>query len=128
GTIDALDHSLGVFNDFSLYEMAPYVTITNHCSSPYPLVCSTEWLESLPEDLKPIILDGIHQMCEMQRAEERANEMEYLASFEAAGATIYELTAEESAAFKELCKPAYDLWAEKVGQDLIDAWLATCPE
>ena len=56
GTIDALDHSLGVFNDFSLYEMAPYVTVTNHSSSPYPLVCSTEWLESLPEDLKPIIL------------------------------------------------------------------------
>lgn len=128
GTIDALDHSLGVFNDFSLYEMAPYVTVTNHSSSPYPLVCSTEWLESLPEDLKPIILDGIKQMCEMQRAEERANELAYLDTFEAAGATVYTLTAEESAAFKELCKPAYDLWAEKVGQDKIDAWLATCPQ
>ena len=66
-------------------------------------------------------------MCEMQRAEERANEMQYLKDFEAAGATIYELTPAESAAFKELCKPAYDLWAGKVGQDLIDAWLATCP-
>lgn len=127
GTIDALDHSLGVFNDFTLYEIAPYVTITNHCSSPYPLVCSTAWLESLPEDLKPIILDGIRQMCEMQRAEERANEMQYLADFEAAGTEIYELTPAESAAFKELCQPAYDLWAKKVGQDLIDAWLATCP-
>lgn len=128
GTIDALDHSLGVFNDFSLYEMAPYVTVTNHSSSPYPLVCSTEWLEALPEDLKPIILDGISQMCEMQRAEERANEMGYLEAFEAAGATVYTLTPEESAAFKELCKPAYDLWAGKVGQDVIDAWLATCPK
>ena len=64
----------------------------------------------------------------MQRAEERANEMEYLADFEAAGATIYELTPEESAAFKELCAPVYAMWAEKVGQDTIDAWLATCPE
>ena len=48
GTIDALDHSLGVFNDFSLHKIAPYITLTNHASSPFPIVCSLDWINSLP--------------------------------------------------------------------------------
>ena len=44
GAIDALDHSLGVFNDFNLHEIAPYVTLTNHASSPFPVICSLDWL------------------------------------------------------------------------------------
>lgn len=127
GTVNALDHSLGVFNDFRIYEIAPYVTITNHCSSPYPLVCSTDWLNSLPDDIREIVIDGVHQMCQKQRDMERENELKYLKDFEAAGATVYELSDDEIAAFKESVKPVYDTWREKVGDEVIDAWLATVP-
>lgn len=127
-TVDALDHSIGVFNDFKIYEMAPYVTVTNHCSSPYPLVCSTEWLESLSDEDRELILDGVHQMCEMQRTTERENELQYLKDFEAAGATIYELTDAETEAFKEAVQPVYDMWRNKVGDEVMDAWLATVPK
>ena len=128
GTVDALDHSIGVFNDFKIYEMAPYVTVTNHCSSPYPLVCSTEWLDSLSDEDRELILDGVHQMCEMQREQERANELQYLKDFEAAGATIYELTDEETKVFQDACESVYDYWREKVGDEVMDAWLATVPQ
>ena len=127
GAVDALDHSIGVFNDFKIYEMAPYVTVTNHCSSPYPLVCSTEWLESLSDEDRELIIDGVHQMCEMQRAEERENELHYLEDFEAAGATVYTLTSEESKAFEESVQPVYDMWRERVGDEMMDKWLATRP-
>jgi tripartite ATP-independent transporter DctP family solute receptor len=128
GTIDALDHSLGVFNDFNLDQMAKYVTLTNHCSSPYPLVCSTDWLNSLPDDIRTIVIDGVHQMCEKQRTEERANELKYVEKFKTDGATVYELTADEVAAFREAVKPVYDMWAGKVGQETVNAWLATVPK
>lgn len=127
GTVNALDHSLGVFNDFNIHEIAPYITVTNHCSSPYPLICSEDWLNSLPDDLREIVIDGVHQMCEKQRAMERENELGYLEKFAAEGATIYELNDEEIAAFKEAVQPTYDLWREKVGNDVMDAWLATVP-
>lgn len=128
GTVDALDHSIGVFNDFKIYEMAPYVTVTNHCSSPYPLVCSTEWLDSLSDEDRELILDGVHQMCEMQRKTERENELQYLKDFEAAGATIYELTDDETAAFKKAVQPVYDMWRNKVGDEVMNAWIATVPK
>lgn len=128
GTVNALDHSIGVFNDFKIYEMAPYVTVMNHCSSPYPLICSTEWLDSLSDADKELILDGVHQMCAQQRETERDNELQYLKDFEAAGATVYELTDEETKVFQDACASVYDAWREKVGDEVMDAWLATVPK
>jgi len=128
GQIDALDHSLGVFNDFNLHEVAPYITLTNHCSSPFPIIVSKKWIEALPEADRAVLEEGVHQMAAQQRAEERAKEAEYIARFEAEGAEVYQLTDEEVAAFMEACQPVYDWMAERVGQDVIDRWLATIPQ
>ena len=128
GAIDGLDHSLGVFNDFNLHEIAPYITLTNHASSPFPVICSLEWLNSLSEEDQELVKEGVRLMCEQQREEERANEIEYIERFKAEGATVEELTDEEVAAFTEAVQPVYDLWREKVGDDVIDAWLATVPQ
>ncbi len=128
GAIDGLDHSLGVFNDFNLHEIAPYITLTNHASSPFPVICSLEWLNSLSQEDQELVKEGVRLMCEQQREEERANEIEYIERFKAEGATVEELTDEEVAAFTEAVQPVYDLWREKVGDDVIDAWLATVPQ
>lgn len=127
-TIDALDHSLGVFNDFSLHEIAPYITLTNHASSPFPIVCSLEWLNSMPEDLREIFKEGVRLAAEQQRAEERANEMKYIERFKKEGATVEELTPAEVEAFIESVQPVYSKWREKVGDKVMDAWLATVPK
>lgn len=128
GALESLDHSLGVFNDFNFDEMCKYLTLTNHASSPFPVVCSSEWFNSLPEDMQALVQEGVTLMCEEQRKEERANEVEYIKGFEANGVTVHELTPEEIAGFQEAVKPVYDLWATKVGQETIDKWLATVPK
>ena len=127
GQIDALDHSLGVFNDFSLHEMAPYITITNHASSPFPIITSLEWINSLDSELRSVFEEGVHEMAKRQREEERSNEAEYIERFESAGATVAELSDEEAAAFMEAVQPVYDIWREKAGDSAMDAWLATAP-
>ena len=117
-----------MFNDFNLHEIAPYITLTNHASSPFPVICSLEWLNSLSEEDQELVKEGVRLMCEQQREEERANEIEYIERFKEEGATVEELTDEEVAAFTEAVQPVYDLWREKVGDDVIDAWLATVPQ
>lgn len=128
GTVDALDHSLGVFNDFNLHEIAPYITITNHASSPFPVICSLEWINSMPQDLRAIFEEGVHKACEQQRNEERENELKYIERFKKEGATVEELTPEEVEAFKESVQPVYDMWRAKVGDEVMDAWLKTVPK
>lgn len=128
GQIDALDHSLGVFNDFNLHEVAPYVTITNHCSSPFPIVVSKTWIEALPEEDRAILEEGVHKMAASQRKEERANEAKYIQRFKNEGATVYELTEDETNALLEASQPVYNWMEKRVGKDVIDKWLATVPK
>lgn len=128
GQIDALDHSLGVFNDFNLHEIAPYVTLTNHASSPFPVVCSLKWIESLNPDDRAVLEEGVKRMCQQQRDEERAKEEGYLKRFADEGATVEELTPAEVAAFKTAVQPVYDMMRKKVSDEIVDKWLATVPQ
>ena len=128
GQIDALDHSLGVFNDFSLHKTAPYITLTNHASSPFPIITSLKWINSLKPELRKILEDGVHEMARQQRIEERAKETEYLERFRSEGATVEELTSEEIAVFIEAVQPVYDIWREIAGDKAVNEWLATVPD
>ena len=127
GQIDALDHSLGVFNDFDLHKIAPNITLTNHASSPFPIITSLEWIESLDPEMRNILEEGVHEMARQQRAEERAMEDEYLKRFESEGARIEELSSSQVAAFSEAVEPVYDTWRGIAGAEAVDAWLATAP-
>ncbi len=126
-TINALDHSLGVFNDFNLHEISPYVTLTNHASSPFPIITSLEWIESLDPADRTVLEEGVHEMARQQRDEERGKEAGYIERFRNEGATVEELTPEEVAAFTEAVQPVYDLWRQKIGDELMDKWLQTRP-
>ncbi len=127
GQIDALDHSLGVFNDFNLHEIAPYVTLTNHASSPFPIICSKEWIESLDPDLRKVLEDGVKEVAAQQRKEEFAKEQGYIERFIAEGAEVYELTPDELKAFQESVQSVYEYQKGIVGEEMINKWLATRP-
>ena len=125
GQINALDHSLGVFNDFNLHEIAPYITLTNHASSPFPIICSREWIESLDPADREVLEAGVKEMAKQQRAEEFAKEQGYIERFKNEGATVYALTTEELAAFEAAVQPVYDYQRAIVGDEMIDKWLNT---
>lgn len=128
GQINALDHSLGVFNDFNLHEIAPYVTLTNHASSPFPIICSRDWIESLNPEDRAVLEAGVKEVAAKQRAEEYEKEKGYIERFKNEGAEVYELTADELAAFEEAVKPVYDKQRELVGDEMLEKWLNTRPE
>ena len=128
GQINALDHSLGVFNDFNLHEIAPSVTLTNHASSPFPIICSKDWIEGLDPADRAVLEAGVKEVAKSQRAEEYAKEQGYIERFEAEGAQVYKLTDAEIKAFEEAVMPVYDYQREKVGDEMVDKWMATRPE
>lgn len=127
GQINALDHSLGVFNDFNLHEIAQYVTLTNHASSPFPIICSREWIEALDPADREVLEAGVKEVAKSQRAEEFAKEQGYIKRFIDEGAEVYELTADEIKAFEEAVQPVYDYQRGIVGDEMIEKWLNTRP-
>lgn len=127
GQIDALDHSLGVFNDFNLHETAPFITLTNHANSPFPIITSLDWINALDPRLRAVLEEGVREMARRQRDEERAKESGYLERFKSEGAVIEELTPDQTAVFIKAVQPVYDAWRKKTGDKIMDAWLATVP-
>ncbi len=127
GQINALDHSLGVFNDFNLHEIAPYVTLTNHASSPFPIICSKAWIEALDPKDREVLEAGVKHVAKQQRAEEYAKEQGYIERFKNEGAEVYSLTASEIEAFQNAVKPVYDYQRKIVGDEMVDKWLKTRP-
>ena len=125
GQIDALDHSLGVFNDFDLHKLAPHITLTNHASSPFPIITSLKWINALAPELRVIFENGVHEMARQQRDMERAKEIGYLERFKKEGATVTELTEYETTTYIKAVQPVYDIWRKKTGDKMVDAWLAT---
>lgn len=128
GQINALDHSLGVFNDFNLHEIAPYITLTNHASSPFPIICSREWIESLDPADREILEAGVKEIAKKQRADEYAKEQEYIERFKKEGAVVYQLTKDELAAFEAAVQPVYEYQRKIVGDEIMDKWLKTRPQ
>ena len=128
GQIDVLDHSLGVFNDFSLHKIAPYITMTNHASSPFPIITSLEWINSLDPELRKILEEGVHEMARQQREDERTKENKYIEHFKSEGATVEELTDDEVAVFIQAVQPVYDTWREIIGDATVNEWLNTVPK
>jgi len=54
--------------------------------------------------------------------------MKYLERFKDAGTKIEELTPEEVQAFIKAVQPVYSMWRAKVGDEVMNAWLATVPK
>ena len=71
---------------------------------------------------------NIHEMAKQQRADEYAKEQGYIERFKSEGATVYQLTPEEVAAFEEAVQPVYDYQRKIVGDEIMDKWLATRPQ
>jgi tripartite ATP-independent transporter DctP family solute receptor len=82
GVIEAADqHIMGIYGN-KLYEVAPYVTVTGHFQVLTGLVVGESWFQSLPDDLKAILLEESDKAGEYasrlteKRISEMSDEME----------------------------------------------------
>ncbi|MDD4593416.1 MAG: TRAP transporter substrate-binding protein, partial [Parabacteroides sp.] len=125
GTIDGLDHSLGIIVDNKFYESAKYLTVTHHTSSPNTVIISQATLDSLPDDIRETFLDGAKQMTEMQRELEYKYEQKCMQTLKDNGVEIGEISDEMREDMKEAVKPVYDFQKKDSGADIVDAFIAT---
>lgn len=115
GVADAVS-STAVTNMYTqnFYEVAPYITLSNHGYSPAPLICSKSLWDSLPEDIQQLIVecadearDYHYEVCDEQLSE-------YMDEMEAKGATFIEI---DQAEWEAAVEPVYEKY---VGADGID--------
>jgi tripartite ATP-independent transporter DctP family solute receptor len=115
GTVSGQENPIDTIHANKFYEVAPYVTLTNHVYSPIPLTISEKtWQKLSPAD-RDAITRAAKEAADWSRREVRAAEEAQLKDMESKGAKI---GRPNLAPFRESVQPAYVKAKEKYGADV----------
>lgn len=120
GTCDAVS-STTIPNMYSakFYEVAKYITKTEHVYSPAPLLMSQKLWDSLPSDIQQIVQEAADEARDYEREQVTTAMDDCQSKMEAAGCTFYDVDKTEwSAAVK-------DVYSKYVGDNGIDSNLVS---
>ncbi|MCI8400130.1 MAG: TRAP transporter substrate-binding protein DctP [Oscillibacter sp.] len=108
GTIDGMENPMATLYGQSYYEVAQYITMTQHIKMPAQQVCSEQFFQSLTPEQQQILKETGEEagVLESQKQDEMLEQ--YVADMEAEGVTIIELDDAERAKFKEAAATIYD--------------------
>ncbi len=125
GVVDGQENTWSNIYTKKFFEVQDGITETNHQVLDYLVVTSTEWWDGLD----PEIRDQLKKIMDEVAAERNALSTQINAKNRAkileAGGVIRELNAEQRQAWVDVMKPVWDQFKDDIGQNLIDAALAS---
>ena len=123
GVVDGQENPIGaVIIPQQIYEVQKYLTTWHYSYDPIFLGISEDKWDSYNSETQDALRDAAQEAMAYQREitrEDTASGVEFLRE---QGMEIYEPTAEELEAFRTATKPAFDKWANKVGDDIVSAF------
>jgi tripartite ATP-independent transporter DctP family solute receptor len=103
------------------YEVAPYITLTNHVYSPIPLTISEKTWQKFSEADREAVTKAAKEAADWSRKTIRANDDNQLKEMASKGAKISTPSMES---FRKAVQPVYGKAREKFGAADVDAFLA----
>lgn len=117
GVVDGQENAVDTAKSYRLSEVQKYITCWNGVYDAVAFVASPVFWDQVGDDAA-MIRECAEQAMAEQVESCRASEASILEEF-AQTMTVTHLTDEEIAAFKAAVDPVYDVWAEKIGLDLL---------
>lgn len=124
GTIDAQENPWGQIQGSKFYEVQTHIIKTEHSYDFSPILISKVFWEGLSAEDQALIQETVDEIIPIERT--YTDELQDMAEKEASdyGCTIVELTPEEKAEWMKLGRSIHSKFADKIGQERIDACLA----
>ena len=107
GVVHGAENNWPSYVNLAHYEVARYLTVSNHMAAPEMIIVNTRVWNSFSEEEKRIVREGAHEAARVQRAEWLKQEKELEEKARAAGNTITDLTPAEHQLFEEALLPLY---------------------
>jgi C4-dicarboxylate-binding protein DctP len=121
GVVDGQENTWSNIYTQKFFEVQDGITETNHQLLAYLLVTSTEWLNSLDDDVRTQFLSIVDAVTAEANASVAAKEAANRQNILDAGGEIRELTAEQRKAWVDVMKPVWAKFEGDIGADLIAA-------
>ncbi|PWV97157.1 C4-dicarboxylate-binding protein DctP [Hoeflea marina] len=125
GVVDGQENSWSNIYTQKFFEVQDGVTETNHQLLAYLLVTSTEWLNGLEPEFRDQFMKIVDEVTMEANASVAATETKNRQNIIDAGGKIVELTPEQRQAWVNAMKPVWSKFEADIGQDLIDAAVAS---
>ncbi|WP_108261469.1 TRAP transporter substrate-binding protein [Mangrovicoccus ximenensis] len=121
GVVDGQENTWSNIYGQKFFEVQDGITETNHGVLDYMLVTSTDWWDSLPEDVRTQLGSIVTEVTNERNAAIAQVDADNRQAILDAGGVIRELTAEQRAAWVEAMKPVWTQFEGDVGADNIAA-------
>jgi TRAP-type C4-dicarboxylate transport system substrate-binding protein len=124
GTVDGFDNTTLFGQASGWFEPTKFYTLTKHIYQPAAIVYNKEFLDSLPEDLRTIVIGDRDAETKKGREGVRKLETELQGLFGEMDVQVVQPTPEQIQAFRAATQPVHDQFKEQVGADLYDQVVA----
>lgn len=126
GVVDGQENPIGaVIVPQRVYEVQKYITPWHYSYDPIFLGVSKSNWESWDEETKAKVQQAATEAMAFQKEMTREETAKGLETLRAEGMEVYEPTPEEIDAFRQATTSAFDLWADRVGPELVELFQST---
>ncbi len=119
GMVDGFDNTPLFSSATGWYEGVKYYTISQHIYQPAVIIYNKKFIDSLPDDLRKIVIGDPVKEATEGRTAVRAIRKDLLDNFREIGITVTELTPAERQEFAAKCAPVQKEFAGKIGKKLL---------
>ncbi|MFC6486582.1 DctP family TRAP transporter solute-binding subunit [Nitratireductor sp. GCM10026969] len=123
GVVDGQENPIGaVIIPQRVYEVQKYLTAWHYSYDPLFLGVSRKLWESWDEETQAKVKEAAVEAMAYQKEITRGDTAKGIDFLREQGMEVYEPTPEEIRAFREATQPAFDTWAAKVGEDIVQSF------
>jgi TRAP-type transport system periplasmic protein len=120
GAVDGQENPFTTIQSSKFFEVQKYLTVSNHVYSPWIVLVSKSWWDSLSADEKKIFQDAAVSSRAFERDDTRAQSAKALEELKKAGMEVSTLPDTEIAKLREIAAPISAKVIESVGKPLWD--------
>ncbi|MCF6291374.1 MAG: DctP family TRAP transporter solute-binding subunit [Desulfobacterales bacterium] len=120
GVIDGQENPLVSIVNRKFYQVQSDLTISNHAYLGYVFAFSKKVLDSLPPDLREILVATARELTAFERKETIEREAAFLRTIIDSGVRVHTLSSEERQRFQEATAPVIEKYRQLIGGELLD--------
>jgi TRAP-type transport system periplasmic protein len=120
GVIDGQENPWSTNVTSNFWEVADYGSETRHVYTPFIMMIGEDFFNGLPAEYQGLIEAAAAEARDYQRIINREMDQWSREQFDALGPEVNVLTEDQLAAFAEATEEVYDIWAPRIGQELVD--------
>lgn len=114
-TVDGQENPYNTILSSKFYEVQKYLSVTNHVYSPWIVLASKQWWDTLSADERDVLLKAAVASRDFERKDTRQEAEKALAQLKAEGMQVNEVSPEEVERMRETIKPVNEQIKQNVG-------------